>query len=235
MAEFVLIHGSGQNARCWMRVGALLTARGHDVTAPDLPKRAPDWGISDYAVEIANSVTGPHTVVVAHSFSGVFLPVVARMRECGLLVFLCAVIPEPETSVREQFARDAGMFHRDWIEAGPRWFDDAQQKRLAEEFLFHDCDRETLAWAHNTVELFDTRHLVTQPAPFSSWPNVPTASVVATDDRTLTADWGRRAGRRLIGTEALEIEAGHCPHVSRPEEVARILERLAAERVPEAS
>jgi hypothetical protein len=44
MATFVLLHGSGQNARCWARVGALLKKRGHAVVAPDLPKRAPDWG-----------------------------------------------------------------------------------------------------------------------------------------------------------------------------------------------
>jgi pimeloyl-ACP methyl ester carboxylesterase len=235
MAEFVLIHGSGQNARCWTRVGALLTAAGHDVVAPDLRKHAPEWGIADYAGEIARSVTGPHTVVVAHSFSGVFLPVVAQESDCGLLVFLAAVIPEPATSVREQFSADAGMFSRDWIEAGPRWFDKAEQPRLAEEFLFHDCDPATLAWAHSTVELFDTRHLVTQPAPFAAWPEAPAVSIVATDDRTLTADWGRRASRRVLGGEALEIQAGHCPQVSRSDEVARMLERLAAERVPGAS
>jgi hypothetical protein len=54
---------------------------------------------------------------------GVFLPLVAQVRDCALLVFLAAVIPEPGKSVRDQFAEDPGMFSRDWIEAGPRWFD----------------------------------------------------------------------------------------------------------------
>jgi pimeloyl-ACP methyl ester carboxylesterase len=226
MADFVLIHGSGQNAGCWERVGEILTARGHAVAAPDLPKSAPTWGLQDFAAEIARSIAGPDTVVVAHSFSGVLLPLVARERDCGQLVFLAAVIPEPGRSVRGQFADDPGMFSQDWIAAGPRWFDSAQREGLAEEFLFHDCDRETLPWALRTVETFDTRHLVTEPAPFTEWPGVRVASVVATDDRTLTADWGRRTTRRLLGTEAIEIRAGHCPHVSRPVEVARLLEEL---------
>jgi pimeloyl-ACP methyl ester carboxylesterase len=230
MSAFVLVHGSGQNAGCWERVGSLLRARGHVVAAPDLPKHAPDWGLGDYAAEIARSIIEPHTVLVGHSFSGVFLPLVARARDCGRLVFLAAAIPEPGKSVRDQFAEDPGMFSRGWIESGSRWFDKSQQASLAREFLFHDCDAETLAWALRSVELFDTRHLVSQPAPFEKWPGVPAASIVATHDRTLTADWGRRMSRRVLGREAIEIEAGHCPHVSHPEEVARILLQLADER-----
>lgn len=228
MAAFVLLHGSGQHAGCWARVGGLLKARGHNVTAPDLPKQAPHCGLGDYAAEIARSVAGPHTVVVGHSFSGVFLPLVAQVRDCALLVFLAAVIPEPGKSVRDQFAEDPGMFSRDWTEAGSRWFDRSQQESLAQEFLFHDCNEETLPWALSTLELFDTRHLVTQPAPFTRWPNVATASIVSTNDRTLTADWGRRVSRRVLGRDTIEIQAGHCPHVSQPGAVAGILEKLAA-------
>jgi pimeloyl-ACP methyl ester carboxylesterase len=230
MASFVCIHGSGQNADCWTRVGGLLKTRGHAVAAPDLPKRALDWSLADYAADIVRSIAEPDTVVVAHSFSGVFLPVVAQFRDCSLLVFLAAVIPEAGKSVREQFVEDPGMFSRDWVDAGPRWFDSAQREGLAQEFLFHDCDPETMSWALGTVGTVDTRHLVTEPAPFTAWPGVPVASIVATDDRTLTADWGRRATRRVLGIDPIEIQAGHCPHVSRPEELARILERLADQR-----
>lgn len=49
MASFVLVHGSGQNAGCWSRVGNLLRARGHEVAAPDLPKRAADRGLEEHA------------------------------------------------------------------------------------------------------------------------------------------------------------------------------------------
>jgi pimeloyl-ACP methyl ester carboxylesterase len=228
MSTFVLLHGSGQNAACWERVGGLLSARGHVVATPDLPKQAPDWGLGDYAAEIARSVTGPHTVVVGHSFSGVFLPLVAQRCACALFVFLAAVIPEPGKSVRDQFSEDPGMFSREWIDAGPQWFEESQRARLAHEFLFHDCDEESLPWALRTVELFDTRHLVTQPAPFTTWPSVLSVSIVATDDRTLTAGWGRRVSRRVLGREPIEIRAGHCPQASQPGELARILERLTA-------
>jgi pimeloyl-ACP methyl ester carboxylesterase len=227
MAAFVLVHGSGQNARCWARVRHALTERGHRMAAPDLPKQAPDWGLEDYAAAIAESIVEPQTVVVGHSMSGVFLPLVPQVRECALLVFLAAVVPEPGTSVREQFAEDRSMFCRQWIEAGPRWFDESQKESLAREFLFHDCDEATIPWALGTLDRLDTRHLVTQPCPLSSWPSVPAASIVATQDRTLSPDWCRRISRRVLHQEAIEVPTGHCPHVSRPEEIAEALGRLA--------
>lgn len=229
MTSFVLVHGSGQNATSWSRVGDLLRNRGHTVATPDLPKHAPDWGLTDYAARIAESVAGPDAVVVAHSLCGVFLPLVPGLRDRSLMVFLAAVIPEPGKSVREQFTQDPSMFSPQWIAAGPRWFDASQAPALATEFLFHDCDEATLAWALDTVEMLDTRHLVTQPAPFSAWPRARAVSIVATRDRTLTPEWGRRASRRVLGSQAIELDAGHCPHMTQPRKVADLLESLAAQ------
>ena len=231
MSTFVLVHGSTQNKSCWERVGNFLTARGHFVAAPDLPKHAPDWGLREYAGEIARWIPAADSIVVAHSFSGVFLPLVAQMRDCGLVVFLAAVIPEPGKSVRQQFAEDAAMFSPGWIEVGARWFaDPPQQERLAEDFLFHDCDNETKAWALDTIETFDTRHLVDQPIPLEAWPAVRAASIVASEDRTLSPEWNRKMSRAVLGVEAMEIEAGHCPHCSQPRTIANILEQLAGQR-----
>ncbi|HET6374159.1 MAG TPA: alpha/beta hydrolase [Candidatus Polarisedimenticolia bacterium] len=227
MAAFVFVHGSGQNAGCWSRVGDRLRAKGHTVAAPDLPKQAPEWGLEEYAAAIAESIPGPRAVVVGHSLSGVFLPLIPQAQECALLVFLAAVIPEPGKSVREQFAQDPGMFSPEWIAAGARWFDASQQESLSKEFLFHDCDEETLSWALGSVEPLNPGRLVTQPAPFARWPGVPAASIVAAHDKTLTPGWGRRASLRLLGKEAIEIQSGHCPHVSQPAMMADLLEQLA--------
>src|SRR5262245_36520181 len=157
MASFVLIHGSGQNAASWGRVAAVLEARGHSVAAPDLPKHATEWSLRHHAAEVARFIRDPGAVVVAHSFSGVLLPLVANVGACGLLVLLAAVIPEPGKSVRQQFAEDPAMFSPAWIEAGSKWFDPAHRDALATEFLFHDCDPATRVWALGAVEAYDTR------------------------------------------------------------------------------
>ena len=199
MARFVLVHGSGQNAGCWSRVAALLEERGHAVAAPDLPKRESTWGLERYASRIAESVAGPDAVVVAHSFCGALLPLLHAARPCGLLVFLAAVIPEPGKSVRDQFAKDPSMFSGEWIAAGARWFEESQRESLAREFLFHDCDAETLPWALGTVKFTDVQKAIVEPAPFAKWPSVPVASIVASGDRTLSPAWIRRRSLEVSG------------------------------------
>lgn len=53
-----------------------------------------------YAEEIANFISAPDIVMVAHSCSGLFLPLVSLYRPVGLFVYLAAVMPEPWKSVR---------------------------------------------------------------------------------------------------------------------------------------
>jgi pimeloyl-ACP methyl ester carboxylesterase len=227
MAFFVLIHGSGQNSSCWQRVAGILESPGHQTLAPDLPKRLPEWRLRDYAAEIAKHVDRPDAVLVAHSFTGVLLPLIHEMRPACLLVFLAALIPEPGKSVVQQIRDDPSMFSPAWLKAGPRWLDPSQHRELAEEFLFHDCDDEALSWGLTTVDLFHIQQLVAEPNPMKGWPDVPAAYIIATHDRTLAPDWSRRMSRKLLKIEPMEFASGHCPHVSQPEHVADTLASLA--------
>ncbi|MGE3171887.1 MAG: alpha/beta hydrolase family protein [Planctomycetota bacterium] len=228
MPHFVLVHGSGQNASCWARSAERLRAQGHATTAVELAKNAPSLTLEDHAHAIADAVADPDDVVVAHSLSGAFLPLVPALARCRLLVFLAAVIPEPGKSIRDQFTGDTTMFAPDWIAAGARWFDPKEQQGLAREFLFHDCAAEDLPWSLASVEAIDTRTLVTEPCPLADYPEVATAAIVATQDRTLTPDWIRRTSARVLGRAPMEIGSGHCPMNSRPAELAGLLAQLAA-------
>jgi hypothetical protein len=49
------------------------------------------------------------------------------------------------------------------------------------------------------------------------------AAIVPAGDRTLRSEWLREAARQRLGVEPVPIEAGHCPHVSQPQALARIL------------
>jgi pimeloyl-ACP methyl ester carboxylesterase len=53
----------------------------------------------------------------------------------------------------------------------------------------------------------------------------PSTYVLPVEDRTLTPAWMRRVARERLGTEAVEVPGGHCPHVSRPEHLAALLDR----------
>ena len=78
MATFCLIHGSGQNASAWQLLERELVGRGHDVVAPSMPANTREAGADLYAVTVVDSLPGQtELVLVAHSASGLFLPVVA--------------------------------------------------------------------------------------------------------------------------------------------------------------
>jgi len=226
MAGFTLIHGSTQNATAWAGVADRLRSHGHSVSAPDLPKSKPAWTLGAYADFIVHAMPAIRPrLVVAHSFSGVFLPLIASSADC--LVFEAAVIPEPGRSVYDQFVSDRSMFSAAWIESGSRWFDSAEHATLARDFLFHDCELDAVLPALNTVELFDTRHLTMEPSPLVDWPSARCASIVSSKDRTLNPAWSRRVAETRLGVRPIEIEAGHCPHTSRPDEITMILRQLA--------
>ena len=227
MAEFVLVHGSGQHAGCWDRVAVLLRGAGHLVATPDLPKTAAGSGLLEQARFVAAAVTTAAPIVVAHSLCAALLPVVAEQVPCQRLVFLAAVIPEPGISVREQFAADPTMFHPAWLQAGAKFADPAQRAALAAEFLFHDCPGGELAWSQSTVQVIDSQRMITERCPVAAWPAVPAVAIVAASDRTLTADWCRRRARERLSGQALELPGGHCPQNSRPAALAAMLAELA--------
>jgi hypothetical protein len=195
------------------------------VSVPELPKQEPSWTLSKYAFFIEQEIaqTRPR-VIVAHSFSGVFLPLLSS--HADLLIFEAAVVPEPGRSVYDQYLADDSMFSAAWIAAGSRWFNPAERPDLAREFLFHDCEPARFHSALATVELFDTRHLVKEPSPMAFWPSASCVSVVCSEDRTLRPDWSRMVAVSRLAIRPIEIMSGHCPHSSRPREIATILQTL---------
>jgi len=227
MTDFLLLHGSGTNAASWQCLRDVLVARGHVVIAPELPKQAAAWTLPDYADCIGEAGAPAGTVAVAHSLSGVFLPLLPYVTDYSLLLVLAAVVPESGRSVREQFTADPTMFSPQWIAAGQRWFDPAEAQGLAREFLFHDCDDATIRWATTTVEPYDSRQIVTEVSPLTEWPTVRSASIVASSDRTLDPHWCRRISRRILGVEPIDIDGGHCPQIARPAALADALQKLA--------
>lgn len=227
MAEYILVHGSGQHAGCWQKVAALLREGGHLVATPELPKPPAMLGLADHAQIAAAAVTTRSPIVVGHSLCGALLPLVAELVPCGQLVFLAAVVPEPGMSVREQFAADPTMFHSAWLQSGSRWNDPTERAALAAEFLFHDCPPEAMAWSQSTVQVIDSQRIITDRCPLPRWPDVNGIAIVATDDRTLTAEWCRRRSRERLRSEPQDLPGGHCPQNARPLALAAVLAALA--------
>ncbi|KZB85618.1 alpha/beta fold hydrolase [Amycolatopsis regifaucium] len=212
--DFVLVHGTTQSPASWARVATLLTAAGHRAIAVDL-LTPEDLPVEGYAQHVREQYGGERPVVVAHSGSGVLLPAIAEALGARALVWLAAYIPDfPGGKCLRDEART--MLEPDWIGVDP-----TADPAKASEFLFHDCDSETEHLALDSLRLFDPAVLAAHPA--GPAPEIPSTVIVPTRDRTLKPVWQRRAARERLGVTAIEIDAGHCPHVSRPAEIAGIL------------
>ena len=68
---------------------------------------------------------------------------------------------------------------------------------------------------------------VLEICPLETWPSVPSSYIVCAEDRTVRPEWRRRAASERLGVDPIELSGGHCPHVSRPRELAEVLSALA--------
>jgi hypothetical protein len=121
MSLFCLVHGSTQSASCWDLLIPKLEQRGHDVVRMNLPTNEPAASATRYANAIAAVIPADRgdAVVVAHSASGLFLPLVPGNRRVQRLVFLAAVIPQIGQSLLDQVNDDPQMLNPGWIGKDP--------------------------------------------------------------------------------------------------------------------
>ena len=222
MSTFVLIHGAGDVGWYWHLVEADLLPRGHDVVAPDLPGDDDSVGLDEYADAVVVAVGDRRNlVVVGQSFGAFTATLVAARLPVEVLVLVAGMIPSPGEApgdwwantaygdaVREQAARDGG-------ETG--------NEDPYVTFL-HDVPRELAEEALSKERAHPSEASMASPWPLDAWPNVPTKFVLCTEDRFFPADFFRRLVAERLNIVPDEIASGHCPALSRPKELADILE-----------
>lgn len=226
---FVLVHGAWHRGACWNPVVAELDGRGVASVAVDLPADRADAGVDVYASHLTaalEGVDGP-VVLVGHSLGGLTIPVVAARRPVALLVFLCALLPDPGRSLLEQqqSAERPAMMTADWNEryvpARTVLPDGRTQwpEELALEAFYHDCPPEVARWATGQLRPQGTLPM-REPTPLAAWPAVPAEYILGEEDRAVSPAWSRQAARERLGVTARELPGGHSPFLARPAALA---------------
>jgi len=218
MATFALIHGAGDVGWYWHLVEAELRDRGHETVAPDLPIEDDSAGLSRYADVVVDAIGGrPDVVVVAQSFGGYVAPIVADRIDAGLIVLVAGMIPSPGETAEEMFQ------HTYWR---PAEQDDPSEIAV----FYHDVPRQL---AEEALERADRRQSDTpgeEPWPLPAWPPIPTRFILCRNDRFFPAGWLRPLVIERLGVEPDEIDSGHCPALSRPRELATLLDGYLSSR-----
>jgi pimeloyl-ACP methyl ester carboxylesterase len=225
MSLFCLVHGSTQNSSGWARLTPELKRRGHRVFCAELPADQPNASVVRYAQAISKTLndTEEPAIVLAHSVSGIFLPLLPSHCSVSRMVFLAAFVPEIGKSPMQQLQANPEMFWSDWIGKDP-----TKDGTIAVHYLFHDCDPKTTTWALSTLRLMLARRALTEVCTLNSWPDVPASYILCREDRTLRPDFWRERVRKQLGIDPIELAGGHCPHVSRPRELADVLSELSS-------
>ncbi|MGD9999002.1 MAG: alpha/beta fold hydrolase [Ilumatobacteraceae bacterium] len=232
MSTFVLIHGGGDVGWYWHLVEPVLRRHGHDVVAPDLPSGDDSATLSDYADAVVQAVGDrQNLIVVGQSYGGFTAPLVAARLPVDLLVFVAGMVPAPgekpadwwdntgyRAAVEEQARLDGGLTGSDdpfvcFLHDVPR--------ALAEEAM--QKGRPESGAAYNT------------PWPLAALPDVRTKFVLCTEDRFFPPSFMRRVVSDRLGLTPDEIEAGHCVALSRPNELAQMLDAYARSARAEAN
>jgi pimeloyl-ACP methyl ester carboxylesterase len=95
--------------------------------------------------------------------------------------------------------------------------------------LVHGSTQSPAGWDRLAAALRTRGHYLTAidlPPGRPEWavpPGITCSFILPVGDRTLRPDWMRHAARERLGTQPVEVSAGHCPHASQPEVIAGIL------------
>jgi pimeloyl-ACP methyl ester carboxylesterase len=220
VSTFALIHAAGDGGWAWHLVADALRERGHDVVAPDLPED--DAAGLDECADTVVEAVGDRTdvVVVGHSFGAFTAPLVAARLPTDVLVLLAGMVPAPgeppadwwenthyADAVREQAAKDGGLTGND--DPYVSFYHDVP-RALAEEALRRERGVPSTAYD--------------SPWPLDAWPDVPTRFVLCRDDRFFPPAFFRRLVPERLGIVPDEIPGSHCVALSRPRELADLLE-----------
>jgi hypothetical protein len=216
MAMFAFIHGAGDVGWYWHLVRAELDRSGHETVAPDLPVEDDSAGLSRYADVVVDAIGGGRdVVVVAQSFGGYTAPIVAERIDARSIVLVAGMVPRPGESAEEMFANTG------WR---PEQLEDSSTRSV----FYHDVPSE-IADQALTHERRQSDTPGREPWPLPAWPEIPTRFILCRNDRFFPARWLRPLVRDRLGIDPDEIESGHCPALSRPRELAGLLERYVAE------
>ena len=227
MSTFALVHGAWHGAWCWEQLVPRLAAAGHDVVTVDLPSDQPSASFADYADEVVRALAAhsDDVVLVGHSMGGQTVPLVAARRPLRRLVYLCALLPEPGRSLRQQVQDEPDMLVPGYGEGleviddqgTTRWADVERARRT----LYGDCSVEVARAASARL-----RPQATTPysdaCPLERLPEVPATYVLCTEDRVVDPEWSRRRSR-LHRLPVVELPGDHSPFLSRPDELCEAL------------
>jgi pimeloyl-ACP methyl ester carboxylesterase len=216
----VIVHGAFADGSGWRKVADILLKDGYTVSVVQEPltSLADDVAATKRVLDLQ---TGP-TLLVGHSYGGMVITEAGNAPNVAGLVYIAAFIPDQGQSALDLLSQapaanqDMRVTKDDFLYLEPAAFpaDFAADVPLAEaNFMAHS--QPILA-----------KVAAAAPVTEAAWHQKKSWALVATRDRNINPDLERSMAKRA-GSETIEVPASHAVYLSKPNEVAHLIERAA--------
>ena len=226
MATYVLVHGAYQGGWIWKPVAQRLRAAGHAVYAPTLDgcaERAdqirPGITVGTHAQEVAGLLfyEDLHDIVLVGTSSGGM--VICRVAELAAdriarLVFVDALALLPGEKVGDIVSRPPGDVTAVTI---------APTRADAESRMFSDLEPALRAWALARYTPHPIAALEAPMALTTFWDRAWTAAVIRCRRARNPPEPHQRRTAERLKAPYVELDTGHYPMLSQPDELVRLL------------
>ena len=233
VARIILIHGAWGNGASWAALVPRLA--GHRVEALTLPGHARDEppsaeiGQPDYVAAVEDRLTGgPPALLVGHSMGGMVVAQVAARRPdlVTAAVFVAALLPRDGESLLDLVRHQAAPGVRDYVRPGPVAGTTVLDPGAAAA-LFPDATPSAAAAAMSALSPQSNRGQTDKAVIGPGFAGVPKAYVFCSDDHVVTPALQRRMVEATPVEAEFTLVSGHMPMLTRPAELAAILNGLA--------
>ena len=218
--NIVIVHGAFADGSGWRHVADILGKDGYRVSVVQEPltSLADDVAATRRVLDLQQ---GP-TLLVGHSYGGVVITQAGDAPNVVGLVYIAAFIPDQGESAVSLLGQapaannDMRATKDDFLYLDPAAFPaDFAGDVLPAQAKFMANSQPMLAKAAGGA-----------PVTAAAWRQKKSWALVATRDHNINPDLERRMAKRA-GSETIEVAASHAVYISKPYEVAHLIERAA--------
>jgi pimeloyl-ACP methyl ester carboxylesterase len=218
--NIVIVHGAFADGSGWQRVADILGKDGYTVSVVQEPltSLADDVAATKRMLDLQQ---GP-TLLVGHSYAGVVITEAGNAPNVAGLVYIAAFIPDKGESALGLLSQmptannDTRATKDDFLYLEPAAF--------PADFAADLPPAQANFMAHSQPML--AKGAGAAPVTAAAWHQKKSWALVATRDRNINPDLERSMAKRA-GSETIEVPASHAVYASKPNEVARLIERAA--------
>jgi pimeloyl-ACP methyl ester carboxylesterase len=222
--NIVLVHGAWADGSGWKGVYDILVKDGYKVSIVQEPETSFQADVAATKRVIAQQ-DGP-CILVAHSYGGAVITEAGNDSSVAGLVYIAAHMPD----VGENEADDGKRFPSDLSKStaikktadGFTYLDPVQ----FHEYFAADLPAEQAAFMARS-QVFNLADSFRAVITNAAWRSKPSWMVVAGKDRTINPDLERWYAARAKSHKVEVVGASHSVYVSRPKEVAAVIEDAA--------